>query len=132
MTDLQASLIAIGGAIVVGVISYNKWQEYRARKSVQRAFSGEHDDVLMGSGATPRAASGASSEERQEPSFSDARVEAGARANGFADASQPDMDDRDDSAGFAHTLQQKPLPVDELVDCIIPLSLVGGVRGEKI
>ena len=29
MTDLQISLIGIGIAIVIGVIVYNKWQEYR-------------------------------------------------------------------------------------------------------
>jgi hypothetical protein len=53
MTDLQASLIGIGGAIVAGVISYNKWQEYKARKTMERAFSSSHDDVLMGSAAWP-------------------------------------------------------------------------------
>ena len=47
MTDLQASLIAIGVAIVVGVISYNKWQEYKTRKTVERAFSDDQHDVLM-------------------------------------------------------------------------------------
>ena len=61
MTDLQMSLIAAGGVFVVGVISYNKWQEHKARKSVERAFSSEHDDVLMRTGAAP--------EPRQEPSF---------------------------------------------------------------
>jgi hypothetical protein len=49
------SLIAAGGVFVVGVISYNKWQEYKARKSVERAFSTNHDDVLMKSGAAPAA-----------------------------------------------------------------------------
>jgi uncharacterized membrane protein YebE (DUF533 family) len=39
MTDFQMSLIAAGGVFVVGVISYNKWQEYKARKSVERAFA---------------------------------------------------------------------------------------------
>lgn len=47
MTDLHMSLIAAGGIFVVGVISYNKWQEYKARKSVERAFAADHDDVLM-------------------------------------------------------------------------------------
>src|SRR5438874_10555370 len=56
MTDLQMSLIAAGGVFVVGVISYNKWQEYKARKSVERAFSSNHDDVLMKSGAAPASA----------------------------------------------------------------------------
>ena len=36
MTDLQISLIGIGIAIVIGVIAYNKWQEYRAKKHVER------------------------------------------------------------------------------------------------
>ncbi len=53
MTDLQMTLIAAGGVFVVGVISYNKWQEYKARKSVERAFASDHDDVLMRSGETP-------------------------------------------------------------------------------
>jgi len=33
MTDLQASLLLIGGAIVVGVITYNKWQEHKEKKN---------------------------------------------------------------------------------------------------
>jgi hypothetical protein len=49
------SLIAAGGVFVVGVLSYNKWQEYKARKSVERAFSTDHDDVLMKAGAEPAA-----------------------------------------------------------------------------
>ncbi|MGI4846868.1 MAG: cell division protein ZipA C-terminal FtsZ-binding domain-containing protein [Janthinobacterium lividum] len=47
MTDLQTSLIVIGGVIVVGVISYNKWQEFKVRRAVERAFPSPHDDVLM-------------------------------------------------------------------------------------
>ncbi|MFS2116895.1 cell division protein, partial [Herbaspirillum frisingense] len=47
MMDLQTSLIILGGVFVVGVISYNKWQEHKARKTVERAFSSSHDDVLM-------------------------------------------------------------------------------------
>lgn len=52
MTDFQMSLIAAGGVFVVGVITYNKWQEYKARKTVERAFASDHDDVLMRTGAT--------------------------------------------------------------------------------
>lgn len=47
MIDLQTSLIIIGGVILVGVISYNKWQEHKTRKSLEHAFSTDHDDVLM-------------------------------------------------------------------------------------
>lgn len=53
MIDLQTSLIIIGGAFVVGVISYNKWQEHKARKTVERAFSSSHDDVLMSPDQAP-------------------------------------------------------------------------------
>src|SRR4051812_4028687 len=111
MTDLQASLIAIGGAIVIGVISYNKWHEYRARKSVQRAFSNEPEDVLMGAGpAQKSSAPRANGDERQEPSFSGADIEP--RANsaavaGFADAGNANAPDASD---FVRTIQQKELP----------------------
>lgn len=63
MTDFQMSLIAAGGVFVVGVITYNKWQEYKARKSVERAFASDHDDVLMRDGEQPPAA------DRHEPVF---------------------------------------------------------------
>ena len=61
MTDFQMSLIAAGGVFVVGVITYNKWQEYKARKSVERAFASDHDDVLMRDGEQPPGA------DRHEP-----------------------------------------------------------------
>jgi len=47
MTDLQLSLIGIAGVFVAGVFTYNKIQEYKAKKSVERAFGTDHDDVLM-------------------------------------------------------------------------------------
>ncbi|MYM91120.1 cell division protein, partial [Rugamonas sp. FT82W] len=62
MTDLQMSLIGIAGVFVAGVFGYNKIQEYKAKKSVERAFSTDHDDVLMRTGDAPAA--------RHEPSFS--------------------------------------------------------------
>jgi len=67
MTDFQMSLIAAGGVFVVGVISYNKWQEYKARKSVERAFASSHDDVLMKGGTEPAAPVEALPADRQEP-----------------------------------------------------------------
>ena len=68
MTDFQMSLIAAGGVFVVGVITYTKWQEYKARKSVERAFASDHDDVLMRSGAEPALGDAeADGLQRQEP-----------------------------------------------------------------
>lgn len=119
MTELQASLMAIGGTIVVGVITYNKWQEYKAKKSVQKAFSSEHDDVLMNPAA-------GADDARHEPSLDG------------ADALQvPVQDAQDGMSGVAPSEEvqravQKELPVDELVDCAIPLAIEAPVRGEKI
>jgi hypothetical protein len=87
MTELQASLMAIGGTIVVGVISYNKWQEYKARKTVQRAFSSEPEDVLMNAGATQKEAAG-----RQEPTLgaaTGARVEPGFKGSAPGNSNAP-------------------------------------------
>ncbi len=213
MTDLQTSLIIIGGVIVVGVISYNKWQENKARKTVERAFASDHDDVLMSAegdanSAHPSAAPAAFSatapaapvSKRVAPTladddgFDDDRVEPGlyemperrpaamtpeaaldaaaAKISAYRDADHY-TDDADasaepylsiDTAANSHgdypanppgtrevetdlshvsvsladpamrstPLVQRELPVDELVDCIIPIALELSVRGDKI
>ncbi|AVR97244.1 cell division protein ZipA C-terminal FtsZ-binding domain-containing protein [Pseudoduganella armeniaca] len=73
MTDFQTSLIAAAGVFVAGVFVYNKWQEHKAKKSVERAFASEHDDVLMRKGEDPQdPVFGADGDlaARSEPSFS--------------------------------------------------------------
>lgn len=123
MTDLQASLMVIGGTIVVGVISYNKWQEYKAKKTVQKAFASEHDDVLM----QPAGAGDIASEQRQEPVlFPEAsqEVETTAAVEGAA----VDMGD----VQVPVPPVQKELPIDELIDCAIALALEAPIRGEKL
>jgi len=173
MTDLQMSLIAASGVFVVGVIGYNKWQEYKARKSVERAFSSDHDDVLMRSGAAPER-SPAVPVERHEPVFDanatavlppdplvpgpDALAEpvvhvappapsAGADADAagpsgpstpsapaepvaplapLAGASLPGVAPHTPPAQLAENL------VDPLIDCLIPLTPEGALRGERI
>ncbi len=124
MTDLQASLMAIGGTIVVGVISYNKWQEYKAKKSVQRAFASEHDDVLM----NPAAGAGGTTEHRQEPTLA---PESSTQPDPGAAVQDVPMQ-ADAGIETIAQAQQKELPIDELIDCAIPLSLEAPVRGEKI
>jgi hypothetical protein len=117
----------IGGAVVfVGaVFVYNKWQEHKARKSVERAFSSEHDDVLMRSGAAPETP-------RQEPSFE----LGGSAAGGNAPRMEPALDEPaplvsidDDAAAAA---ERATSLVDPLIDCLIPLQLEIAVRGDKI
>lgn len=126
MTDLQASLIAIGSVIVVAVISFNKWQEFKARKSVERAFSTAPDDVLMG--ATKKNAEGADVPMRQEPSFQ--AVTAPVQMETEVEPGSPIPHDVPDDHLTAAV--ERELPVDELVDCLIALTLVHPIRGEKV
>ncbi len=136
MTDLQTSLIVIGGVIVVGVISYNKWQEHKAKKSVERAFSSSHDDVLMGAGATGQPVD----DDRHEPRFSQADYEAVQQegtaqdvpADASADMSAVASFDAPALTDFAPPVEERELPVDYLIDCVIPLALSTQLRGEKI
>jgi hypothetical protein len=47
MSDLQLGLLAIGVAVVVGVLAYNKWQEAKLRRRSEAAFGSRHGDVLL-------------------------------------------------------------------------------------
>lgn len=120
MTDLQLSLVAAGVAFIVVLVIYNKWQEYRARKSVDQAFSGGHDDVLMNP-----AERGDFSTARQEPQFGDEEMDASEFSN--VDNSTPSIASAEDS------IEDEPeLSVDDLIDCVIPLEFESPVRGEKL
>ncbi len=142
MTDLQISLIIIGGLIVIGVFSYNKWQEHKTRKTVERAFSSEYGDVLM----NPDAAS-SSMGERLEPVLHASGVEIGEDgvaaidetiyrsvdvAQDMKDAYGSHADHNMASAMEPVSRQPRELPVDALIDCDIPIALESSVRGEKI
>ncbi|MES2025499.1 MAG: cell division protein ZipA C-terminal FtsZ-binding domain-containing protein [Pseudomonadota bacterium] len=127
MTDLQTSLIVIGGAIVVGVISYNKWQEHKAKKSVERAFSSSHDDVLM---ATEDRAP-ASDLERHEPTFTATDYDDAAPVNQVEQEVHIEAES-DAPVDLIQAAEEKELPVDYLIDCTIPLALSTQLRGEKI
>ncbi|WP_291994131.1 cell division protein ZipA C-terminal FtsZ-binding domain-containing protein [Candidatus Accumulibacter sp. ACC003] len=70
MTDLQMGLIGLGGAAVMGVLVYNKWQERKHRQLAEELLSARQTDVLLdeprtGDGAADFA--GGSGEERLEP-----------------------------------------------------------------
>jgi hypothetical protein len=135
MPDFEQSLIIAGGTFVFGVFLYNKWQEYKAKKSVERAFSSTHDDVLMTPGTAPAPVGGG----RHEPSFNgeDApnddyitqdTTEAGRPV--LADGEDGESDDfrSDDFTAPA----PRNLPIDDMIDCIIPIALAARVRGDKI
>jgi len=150
MTDFQMSLIAAGGVFVVGVITYNKWQEYKARKTVERAFASDHDDVLMRSGAVgvdrqePVLDVGMPGAEAMEPSFG---APTGAAPDLGASGGSVGVGTGAVAAAGAALEPLAPLPgvkpesppaevaeslVDPLIDCMIPLALEGAARGDKI
>ena len=154
MTELQASLMAIGGVIVVGVFSYNKWQEWRAKKSVEQAFSPLQDDVLMGGATTPSPAG------RQEPVLSPFEGPDAVVAHAHDELAHDAADDHGDDSDLRHPAghgqhaqaegsapaaqaapaarssfiesHARPSLLDEAIDCIIPLTLDAPLRGEKI
>ncbi len=143
MTELQASLMAIGGVIVVGVISYNKWQEWRAKKSVEQAFSPLDDDVLMGSGQpqgerkepvlSPFEGPDAVVAHGQDPALAEEAHERGASHTYRQIDSSDEEDQRSVPTSTAFIEKQdKPSLLDDAIDCIIPVALENPVRGEKV
>lgn len=148
MTELQASLIAIGAVIVIGVIAYNKWYEWRAKNSVEHAFSDMPEDVLMG-GAVK--AHHDDYDDSQHPQTSHAQDDYAhgddhhqneqAHQHHAHDYSQ-DSEHHDQHQQAQHAEQTESLefihatakasPLDPVVDCIIPLALEHPLRGEKI
>ncbi len=117
MTDIEMG-IAIGAVFVAGVFVYNKLQEHKAKKSVERAFSSDHDDVLM---RVPDA--------RQEPSFDLGGGAAGATADDYEPvAAVPPVN----AEGLTPAAELATNLVDPLIDCLIPLALEIAVRGDKI
>ena len=138
MTDLQISLMAIGGTIVVAVISYNKWQEYKARKVIERALADNLDDMpVVGRSTTPA--------DRAEPRFTDntdtAGLDVAARAaakdtidpeTGLPVATMTADFEVGATVSAPVSLPVPALPVDALVDCVIPLALATNLRGEKV
>ncbi len=124
MTDLQISLIVIGIAIVIGVFAYNKWQEYRAKKHVERAFSDPVDDVLMKTGHSEK------NMERREPVLNDvATLEGGAERaenNDSQELSQKEIEDQPIIAKI------QDIPIDDRIELPIMLNIEESLRGEKM
>lgn len=128
MTDLQASLILIGGAIVAGVITYNKWQEHKAKKSVERAFSSEHDDVLM----TEEATLAPGRDDHYEPTLETLDIQTPDAIDDVSGDVRNETELPEAPVSAPAKFFQKDHAVDELIDCMIPLSLEAPARGEKI
>ena len=126
MTDLQISLIGIGIAIVIGVIAYNKWQEYRAKKHVERAFSDPVEDVLIGAAQTENRT------ERKEPVLDGTiRMEDAASPSETVPALSQ-IDDESMADGKVIVPKVPEMPVDDLIELPVTLVLEESMRAEKI
>ena len=170
MTELTMSLLGAGSCVIVAVVAYNFWQEYKARKKVERAFGNGQDDVLMrndthaagetlqrhepslhagtpGAGNPAAAAHSGSgtahaSQQQRAQTPSAANPEDAESGSGHADhdggAPHQGVQPQTEHAGQDKALAPKsapvagPLPIDEFIDCVIPLEFEHPVRGEKI
>lgn len=47
MSDLQTSLLVVGGFLIAGVYLFNWWQERQFQRRAESAFPREHTDVLL-------------------------------------------------------------------------------------
>jgi hypothetical protein len=74
MSDLQLGLLAIGAAVIVVVLGYNKWQEFKFRREADGRLKSSHHDVLMGEAGSVKVEPAARpapvrAEDRVEPTF---------------------------------------------------------------
>ncbi|MBI4755261.1 MAG: cell division protein ZipA C-terminal FtsZ-binding domain-containing protein [Betaproteobacteria bacterium] len=130
MSELQLGLVALGVALVGGVLAYNKWQENQARRKAKDRFSSNHTDVLLdpgaaGNGATARrdAAPGVQPAPRIEPTLDEQEV----AGRGEAETAGMDGDNaadgelaRRDPVVPAGPVVEPPLTLlDGAIDCIV-------------
>lgn len=115
--------MAIGGTMIVGVFAYNKWQEHRAKKNVERAFSSDPEDVLMKT--EPQLP-----QEESYPQETDTDAVSQAAVQAPTEQAEPAADDF--GLPVKNAASAKRAPVDELIDLLIPIMLEGALRGEKI
>lgn len=138
MTDLQISLIVLGVVIVGGVFGYNKWQEGRAKKNVERAFSDGPDDILM----TPKAdePDAPALEDRVEPTFFDGEPDGLSQDEPVAQDvvlqesvsvhdAVPEVED--DISSVSTPVSSAPI-IDSGIDCTIPIPFEEEMRGERL
>ncbi|MBW7900024.1 MAG: cell division protein ZipA C-terminal FtsZ-binding domain-containing protein [Rhodocyclaceae bacterium] len=69
MNELQLGLIGLGVCGVAGVFAYNKWQENRHRRLVERSMPRAHADVLLGDAPAAEAHPPVAVEEDDAPAF---------------------------------------------------------------
>lgn len=126
MTELQMGLIALGGAAILGIFTYNKWQERQHRQMADRVLMQPGEDVLLNPESGGNTAMERDEEERQE------RREPALQADPVWEESQEDLGDHEEEAA-QDTLPA--LPANLLspgVDAIAVLELVDPVPATQL
>jgi hypothetical protein len=129
--ELQIALVAVGITIIVLLILYNKWQERRHSRKVDKAFRSDHPDVLLNPGAGIGDNVGGN---RFEPGLGD-REEAQGNPLHLYDDGEPHS-----GAGPATSYPSEvrrvalPLPavLDPRVDCIIRIDAIDAIEVAKV
>lgn len=126
MTELQMGLIALGSVAVLGIFTYNKWQERQHRQMAERVLLQPGEDILLNPDAGDNLAAGTEKEpqERQEPALQE---------NAAWDEPQEDQEDHHEEEVVAESIP--PLSADLLspgVDAIAVLELVEPVPATQL
>ncbi len=111
MSELQLSLLAIGGVLVAGVFLYNKWQELKYRREAEASFGSRHEDVLMRSDGDPEIGAHDASDMQSDGRIEPAIRLSGAMRNG-AEAREPGL--------------------SKILDLVVPIEAAAEVFGSTV
>jgi len=119
MSQMRIALALLGILLILAVWVFNKYQEGRVRKSVERTFSKAHPDALLAS----RAGAVRDDLGRSEPSLGiDAQPIAHSMADPVFGAATGHLTATDDA----------PIVLDDAIYAVISLSLEQAVSGERV
>lgn len=134
MTELQMGLIGLGAAAVVGVLGYNKWQEYRHRKLAEAVLKPQQDDVLLGAAAQAAQAGRSEPElgdetpiaamDRREPVLADGRLAGESGEPVAAEGSAESLTQTGGTDAVSAVAPGGPPEVPELPVGLVPGSLL--------
>jgi hypothetical protein len=122
MSDLQLGLLAIGVAVVVGVIAYNKWQEAKLRRRTEAAFGSRHGDALRRGTRADR-----EGDSHPPPAMRAPDPVARTIEHTFADDERPPQPSREPPPGALPAAM-----LDPEVDYVVALACARAVAGAEV
>lgn len=145
MTDLNMSLWIAGGIVILSVVVYNFWQEHKAKRNIDSAFGEHQDDVLMRqresfpetsaqNTASYKTTSAKYPLQRQEPTLHDSSLDAAGNYVAGNPGAEKEIgsDTSELQSDHMAVAGSSTLPVDEFIDCVIPMEFEVPTRGDKI